>query len=337
MNTDGEVWIWAEQRNGKLMEVSLEVLGKGLELANKTGVGLAAILIGNNNIEAMAKELIAYGANKVYLISDPQLEFYQNNAYVRLISELIEQYKPEIMLLGATVIGTDLAPTIAARVKTGLTAHCSDLCIENIDNKPQLITTVPGFGGGIMVRIACLEKRPQMATVGPGVMKKADKDETRQGEIVRVEAQVGEEDLKARTVEMVERQPAGMPVESASIVVAGGRGLKAAGGFKPLQELAEMLGAAIGGTRPARDAGWISEENLIGSSGKTVRPKLFVSIGASGAMHFSSGFSRAKSVLAINNDSQAPIFEVCDLGIVADLNEIVPCLIKELKKTKQGV
>ncbi len=335
MNPHSEVWIWAEQRDGRLMGVSLELLGKGLELAKEIDGRVAAVLIGDN-VEVLAKELIAYGAGKVYLISDPQLKLYQNDAYARIITELIERYKPEIILLGATTIGMDLAPRIAAKAKTGLTAHCSDLYIERIDSKPQLVTTVPGFGGGIMVKIACPEKRPQMATVRSGVMERPSKDEARRGEIVRVEAKVKEEDLRARTVEMVEEQPSGIPLEGANIVVAGGWGLQAAGGFKPIQELANVLGAAVGGTRPAVDAGWIPEEYMLGSSGKTISPKLLISIGASGAMHFTTGFLKSKSILAINIDPGTPIFEVCDIGIVGDLREIVPCLIKEFKETGRG-
>lgn len=332
MNTynDNEIWVWVEQRNGKIMEVSLQILGKGLELSKEINGKLSAILIGDN-IEDLAKDCISYGAHKVYQISDPQLKYYESNAYTRIICELAEEYRPEIMLFGASSIGMDLAPAVAARLMTGLTSHCSNLYIEEIDDKPQLVATVPGFSGGMIVKIIYPEKRPQMVTVSSGAAEKPNKDETRQGEIIRIGYKMTESDMKIRTIEVVEKEPACMPVEGANIVIAGGRGLKTDEGIKLVQELAEALGAALGGTRPTVDSGWIPTENMIGSSGKTISPKLFISIGAHGAMHYTCGFDKAKYVLAIDKDPKAPIFGVCDMGLVADLNEIVPCLIKELK------
>ena len=330
MNTNNEIWVWVEQRNGKLMDVSLQTLGKALELAKDTNGKVSAVLIGAD-AGALAGELVSYGAEKVYLVSDPQLKHYQSNAYTRIISELITQYKPEIMLFGANIIGMDLAPAVAARVRTGLTAHCSDLGIETIDGKPQLVATIPGFSGGMIVKISWDEKRPCMATLSSGAAEKPEKDESRQGEIIAVDYQVTEEDQRIQTIEMVEKQPAATPVEGAAVVVSGGKGVKSNDEVKLVNKLAEVLNAAVGGTRPARDAQWISEDNLIGSSGKTVSPKLFISIGASGAAHYTCGFLKAKYIIAIDKDPKAPIFDVCDLGIQADLNEIVPSLIEELK------
>ncbi len=330
MNTNNEIWVWVEQRNGKLMDVSLQTLGKGLELSKVTSGKLSAVLIGDNAGD-LAKELVSYGAETVYLVSDPQLKYYQSNAYTRIISELITQYKPGIMLFGANITGMDLAPAIAARVRTGLTAHCSDLSIDNIDGKPQLVASIPGFSGGMIVKITWDEKRPWMATLSSGAAEKPDKDESRQGVVVEVDYKATEEDLRIQTMEMVEKQPSATPVEGAAIVVSGGKGIKSSEEVKLVQGLAEILNAAIGGTRPARDAQWISEDNLIGSSGKTVSPKLFISIGASGAAHYTCGFLKSKYIIAINKDPKAPIFDVCDLGIQADLNEILPSLIEELK------
>ncbi len=314
------------------MDVSLQTLGKALELSQDINGRVAAVLIGDD-AGALAEELVSYGAEKVYLVADAQLKNYQSNAYTRIISELIEQYQPEMMLFGANIIGMDLAPAVAARVRTGLTAHCSDLKMETIDGKSQLVATIPGFSGGMIVKISWDEKRPCMATLSSGAAEKPEPDQSRQGEIITVDYQATEEDLKIQTMEMVEKQPAATPVEGAAIVVSGGKGIKSEDDVKLIQELADVLGAAVGGTRPARDAQWVVEDNLIGSSGKTVSPKLFISIGASGAAHYSCGFQKAKYVIAIDKDPQAPIFEVCDLGIQADLNEIVPALIEALKTT----
>ncbi len=330
MSNNSNIWVWIEQRNGKLMDVSLQTLGKGIELAKYLAGKVAAVLIGDN-VEGLAKEIISYGADNVYLVSDPGLKLYQSRAYTRIISELITRHKPDIMLMGASNIGIDLAPAVAARVETGLTAHCSDLQIEIIDNKPQLVATIPGFSGGMIVKIVWNENKPWMATVSSGVAEKPDFDENRQGAVVKVDYEAKDEDLQIQTVEMVEREPASMPVEGAAIVVSGGKGIKTNEEFKLVKDLAEVLGAALGGTRPARDAEWITADNLIGSSGKTISPKLFISIGASGAAHYTCGFMKAKYIIAIDKDPSAPIFDMCDLGIQAELNEIVPCLIEQLK------
>jgi electron transfer flavoprotein alpha subunit len=272
-----EVWVIAEQRLGKLMNVSLELLGKGAELAQKLKVGLAAVLLGDN-VHALAEELICYGADMVYLEEDPRLRLYQSEIYADLVAKLVSTYQPQIVLIGATGIGRDLAPRIAAKLKTGLTAHCVELSIIDEDSeRPQLTQVVPGWEGNLMVNIACPVRRPQMATVSPGVVTKRRREE-------------------------------------------------------PVEELAMVLGGAVAGTRPAVDSGWIPEHRMIGQSGKTVRPKLFISIGASGAPQFTTGFLKAKVVLAIDQNPKAPIFEVADIGLVGDLREILPCLMAELKE-----
>jgi len=330
MNTHREVWIWAEQRNGRLMDVSLEILGKAGELAEEIDGSTAAILLGDD-VRGLAEDLVRYGAGKVYLFSDPQLAYYQSDAYTRLISELVEEKRPEIMLMGATTIGMDLAPSIAARVKTGLTAHSCSLEIDNTGDRPQLIAAVPGWGGGMIVNILCPNHSPQMATVSPGVAQKPVRSEQVEGEIIDMDVVLTDLDFRVRTVQMVEDLPEGVQIDDADIVVSGGYGMKSSGGMEPLKELAQILGAALGGTRPALDEGWIRESSLIGVSGKVISPKLLFAIGASGANHFTAGFVKAGKVVAVNNDANAPIFHVCDIGIVGDVNEVLPVMIKKLK------
>lgn len=328
-----EVWVWAEQRNGRLMGVSLELLGKGAKLAGELKTELAAVLLGDG-AQNLAQELIAYGAGKVYLIEDPRLKLYQSDVYARIIADLVKQQKPDIFLLGGTAIGMDLAPAVAAKLNTGLTAHCVDLNIEKVNDTHCLVAAVPGFGGKLMVKIVCPQRKPQMVTVKPGVMDKAARDDKRAGQIIEIAAEIKDDELRAQTIEMVEQKPVGVPLEDAEVAVAGGWGLKCAGGFKLVEDLARVLGGAVAGTRPAVDAGWVPEEQMLGSSGKTISPKLLISIGASGQMHFTTGFLRAKTILAIDNNPKSPIFEVCDIGLVGDLKKIIPCLVEELKQTK---
>lgn len=331
MSTNNEVWVWAEQRNGRLMDVSLEILGKAKELAGEIGGGTAAVLLGND-VQELAEELAAHGADKVYLFSDPQLAYYQSDAYTRLISELVEEKRPEIMLLGATTIGMDLAPSVAARVNTGLTAHSCSLEIDNNGEGPQLIAAVPGWGGGMIVNILCPHHTPQMATVSPGVAEKPSRSHEMLGDIITMDVDLGNGDFRVRTVEMVEELPEGIQIDEADTVVSGGYGMKASGGMEPLKELAEIMGAALGGTRPVLDEGWIRESSMIGVSGKIISPKLLLSIGASGANHYAAGFQRAGKVVAVNNDPKAPIFDVCDIGIVGDVNDILPILMDKLNE-----
>lgn len=330
MKRGNPVWVWTEQRNNRLMEVGIELLGKGLELSERLNVKLETILIGDQTRE-LADELIAFGADTVYTVEDARLQAYQSDVYPNIVADLIKKHSPEILLIGATNIGMDLAPRVAAKLKTGLTAHCVDLYIDEDGGVPYLAHIVPGWGGNLMVKIVCPEKRPQMATVRPGVLEKPVRDEERKGEIVKITPDIKDGDFRVRTIEMVEEKASGIPIEEADIVVAGGWGLYAVGGFKPIEELAEVLGAAVGGTRPAVDKGWIPDDQMIGQSGKTISPKLFISVGASGAMHFTTGFLRSKVIMAIDQNPDAPIFEVSDIGIVGDLREILPCLIEELK------
>lgn len=325
-----EVLVWVERKDREISRVSLELLGKGTELAQGLKARLAGVLIGDK-LQDLAQELVSYGAQRVYLLEDPRLELYQSDVYANLMADLIAEHKPEIVLLGATSLGKDLAPRVAAKLKTGLVAHCVDLYIEETEGGLRLAQVVPGWTGSLMLKIVCPEKRPQMATVRPGIMEPLDRDEGRRGEIIKVDVHINEEDFKAKTIEVVKEKAAGADIEEAEVVVAGGWGLYSLGGFELVERLARVLGGVVAGTRPAVDKGWVPEERMIGQSGKTVSPRLFISLGASGAMHFTTGFLKSRFILAIDQNPHAPIFEVCDLGIVGDLKEVLPRLVEELE------
>jgi electron transfer flavoprotein alpha subunit len=327
-----EIWVIGEQRRGRLEEVSLELLSKGTALSQRMGVTLSAVLLGDE-VEEAAWELVFHGAEKVYLLEDARLRYYQSEAYARLLADVIKGYKPQIVLMGATEIGKELAPKIAAKLKTGLTAHCIDLYVGEVNDVPHLIHVVPGWGGNLVMHIICPQRRPQVITVKPGVLPKAVRNENKKGKIIRVKPDVRDEDFRQiETVEVVEEPPKGKSLELADVVVCGGWGMNALGDFSKVQELADILGGVVAGTRPAMDKGWVDEARMIGQSGKTVRPGLFVSLGASGEMHYTTGFMGSKVVLAVDQNPQAPIFQMADIGIVGDLREVIPCLIAELKK-----
>jgi electron transfer flavoprotein alpha subunit len=330
----GEIWVIGEQRLGRLEEVSLELLSKGTALSQRMGVALSAVLLGDE-VEEAARELVFHGAEKVYLLEDVRLRYYQSEAYARLLAGVIKEHEPQVVLIGATEIGKELAPRVAAKLRTGLTAHCIDLYVGEVDAAPHLIHVVPGWGGNLVMHIICPQKRPQMATVKPGVLPRAVGDENRKGKIIKVKPDVRDEDFsRMETVEVIEEPPKGKPLESADVVVCGGWGMNALGDFSRVRELADILGGAVAGTRPAMDKGWVGEARMIGQSGKTVSPGLFVSLGASGAMHYTTGFMGSKVVLAVDQNPQAPIFQMADIGIVGDLCEVLPCLIEELKKDR---
>jgi electron transfer flavoprotein alpha subunit len=334
MIDSGEIWVIGEQRLGRLEEVSLELFSKGTALSQRMGVALSAVLLGDA-VEEAARELVFHGAEKIYLLEDARLRYYQSEAYARLLAGVIKEHEPQVVLIGATEIGKELAPKVAAKLRTGLTAHCIDLYVGDVDAAPHVIHVVPGWGGNLVMHIICPQKRPQMATVKPGVLPKAVRDENRKGKIIRVKPDVNDKDFsRIETVEMVEESPKGKPLESADVVICGGWGMNTLGDFTKVQELADILGGAVAGTRPAMDKGWVEEARMIGQSGKTVSPRLFVSLGASGAMHYTTGFMGSKVVLAVDQNPQAPIFQMADIGVVGDLCEVLPCLIEELKKDR---
>jgi len=327
-NCRESVWMFAEQRHAKLMGSSLEILGGGRKIADKLNTMLAAVLFGYG-VENLAKELIAYGADKIYVADNSLLSVYQSEAYSTILADLIRQSNPEILLLSATAIGRDLAPTVAAKVKTGLTADCVEL---DVNEQRQLLQIVPAFGGNVMATIICPKHKPQMATVRPGVMKSLDRDESRHGEITKVSTSIRKEDMKIRIVEVVTEKPRVLPIEGADVVVAGGWGVGSTENWKLIEELAEVLGGAVGATRPAVDEKWALEDQMIGVGGKTVRPKLYIGAGISGALQHTVGIQDSKVIVAINKDPNAPIFKGADFGIIGDLCEIIPCLVNEIKK-----
>lgn len=327
-NCRESVWMFAEQRHAKLMGSSLEILGGGRKIADKLNTMLAAVLFGYG-VENLAKELIAYGADKIYVADNSLLSVYQSEAYSTILADLIRQSNPEILLLSATAIGRDLAPTVAAKVKTGLTADCVEL---DVNEQRQLLQIVPAFGGNVMATIICPKHKPQMATVRPGVMKSLDRDESRHGEITKVSTSIRKEDMKIRIVEVVMEKPRVLPIEGADVVVAGGWGVGSTENWKLIEELAEVLGGAVGATRPAVDEKWALEDQMIGVGGKTVRPKLYIGAGISGALQHTVGIQNSKVIVAINKDPNAPIFKGADFGIIGDLCEIIPCLVNEIKK-----
>jgi len=322
------VWTFAEQRRGKLTDSSVEMLGGGRKIADKLTTTLAAVLFGHN-LENLAKELIAYGADKVYVADNSLLSFYQSEAYSTMLADLTKQQNPEILLFSATALGRDLAPRVAAKVKTGLTADCVEL---DVNEQRQLLQIVPAFGGNVMATIVCPKHKPQMATVRPGVMKSLDRDESRHGEITQVSTSIRKEDMKIRIVEVVTEKPRVLPIEGADVVVAGGWGVGSTENWKLVEDLAEVIGGAVGATRPAVDEEWALEDQMIGVGGKTVRPKLYIGAGISGALQHTVGIQDSKIIVAINNDPNAPIFEGADFGIIGDLRKIIPCLVNEIRK-----
>lgn len=321
------VWVFAEQRNGELLNVAIELLGEGRKIADKLGVQLTAVLLGNN-VKNMTETLIKYGADKVILGDHELLETYTTDGYAKVISELIEEKKPEIMLIGATNIGRDLGPRISAKVKTGLTADCTRLEIDDEDKK--LLQTRPAFGGNLMATIICPKHRPQMSTVRPGVMEKAKYDETRQGEVEEIEIKLTKDDIKAVVIDTVKAEKEEVALEEAPIIVAGGRGVGNEKGFELIEKLAEKLGGVVGASRASVDAGWIDQPHQVGQTGKTVRPKLYIACGISGAIQHLAGMQSSDCIVAINKNPGAPIFKVADYGIVGDLYEVVPALIEAL-------
>lgn len=324
------VMVFAEQRDGNIMNIALELLGEGKKLATDLGVELGAILIGDN-VADKAKELFAYGADAVYLVEDPALKNYRTESYTAAFEKIIKTYKPEIILIGATNIGRDLGPRVAGRVHTGLTADCTKL---DIDQETRLLLqTRPAFGGNVMATIQCPDFRPQMATVRPGVMQKAAPDANRTGKIVKVDY---DQNTKVRTIvkEVVRESSKVVNLEEAEFIVAGGRGLCGSDGFELLQQLADELGGILGASRGAVDAGWISNTHQVGQTGKTVRPKIYIACGISGAIQHVAGMQNSDIIVAINKNANAPIFKVADYGIVGDLYQVVPAMIETIKELK---
>ena len=324
------ILVFAEHREGKLLDVGLELLGAGRQIADKLGQELAAVLMGHN-VGTLADELAASGADKVYLADAPVLEVYRSDAYSLVLEALINKKKPAIFLLGGTSIGMDLAPTVAAKVNTGLSAHCVGL---DVDDDGCLRSQVPAFGGSVMASIACPNHRPQMATVPPGFLKKPEKT-GKKAVVEKVEVNVTEDDVRTKVIEVFSEEPATKPLDQAETIIAGGYGIGSKENWKMLEELAKLLGGSVGATRPACDEGWaVQEEQMIGQSGKTVHPNLYSGAGISGVIHHLIGIQDSKVIVALNRDADAPIMKAADYAIVADYKDIVPALIEEYKRLK---
>jgi electron transfer flavoprotein alpha subunit len=321
------VWVYAEQRHGVLKNVVFELLSKGRELADTLKTELAAVCLGHNIQDV--DSLIAYGADKVYLVDSPDLADNQEDYLTHEMVRLIRENQPEIVLAGATALGRSFIPRVAAILNTGLTADCTGLDIDT--EKRLLRQTRPTFGGNIMATIICPEKRPQMSTVRPRVFKKNAPDASRKGQIIKVDFEKEGVTAKTKLLSFIEDVTETVKLEDADIIVSGGRGLGKAESFKLLQELADTLGAALGSSRAAVDEGWIPYSHQVGQTGKTVCPKLYIACGISGAIQHLAGMQTSDCIVAINDNPDAPIFQVAHYGIVGDLFQVVPMLIKKLK------
>ena len=325
------VWVYAEQRQGVITPVVKELLGEGRKLADEIGTQLCAILLGKD-VAGLADELIRYGADKVYLAEHPLLENFTTDAHTKVISDAIEEYKPEILLYGATHIGRDLDPRVAARVNTGLTADCTKLEIDPEDKK--IMQTRPAFGGNLMATIVCPNHRPQMSTVRPGVMQKLEPDDSRTGEIIQVNVRLEDSDVRTKVLDIVKSVKEVVSLTDTEVIVAGGRGLGSAEGFDVIKKLADAMGGVVGASRAAVDAGWIDHSHQVGQTGTTVKPKIYVACGISGAIQHLAGMQSSDTIIAINKNPRAPIFEVADYGLTGDLFEIVPMITEAYENEK---
>ena len=322
------VWVFAEQREGQLNKVSLELLGKAQELGAALGQGVSAVLLGDG-VEGLSSRLIEYGAETVYLVEQKALKDFRTNAYTQALEELVKQHKPNILLIGATHLGRDLAPRVSRRVGVGLTADCTELSID--PKEGILLQTRPAFGGNVMATIANRYSRPQMATVRPGVMEALKKPGAK-AKVVKQQVSLTEKEIGTRVLELVREKKKRANLSEAKVIVAGGRGVGDAGGFRILEELAAVLGGELAGTRVAVEEGWIPADRQVGQTGQSVRPELYVACGISGAIQHRAGMMNSRYIIAVNKDPRAPIFQVADWGIVGDLHEVVPEMIQQFKK-----
>ena len=325
------VWVFIEQTDGVIKEVALELLGEGRRLADELGEELAGVLLGSG-VRGLCDEIIAYGADKVYLADAPELSAYQTDAYTKVITELIDTHAPSIVLLGATYQGRDLAPRVSARLGTGLTADCTSLYVE----REQRLCgwTRPAFGGNIMATIFCPKHRPQMGTVRPGVFKKAAARAGRTGQVIQATARIEQSDLRTRIVQTMKSCAAAVNLTDAEFIVSGGRGMCKAENFAVLEELAAVVGGAVAVSRAAVELGWRPPAQQVGQTGKSVAPKIYIACGISGAIQHLAGMQGSDIIIAINKDPDAPIFQVAHFGIVGDVMEVLPVLTGKLREIK---
>ena len=336
------VFVFAQQVDNKLNGIALELVGKGKDLAKDLGTEVTAVLIGSD-VMGLTKELAEYGADRIIVVDDPELKEYRTEPYAHALAEVIKKYKPEITLVGATAIGRDLGPRVSARIHTGLTADCTQLEIGDFPINPipgreqlhnQLLMTRPAFGGNTIATIACPNFRPQMATVRPGVMQKAERVEGAQAVIEEFNPGFVPNNKYVEILDIVKAVSDVEDIMDAKILVSGGRGVGSAENFKLLDDLAEALGGTVSCSRAVVDAGWKSKDLQVGQTGKTVRPHVYFAIGISGAIQHLAGMEESDIIIAINKDETAPIFDVADYGIVGDLNKILPALTEKIKEAK---
>jgi electron transfer flavoprotein alpha subunit len=337
VNRQGEVWVFAEQQDNQLNDVVLELCGKARELADQLGVRMGAVLPGSG-VKGLAKELIAYGVDNVYVVDDPRLGHFQTLPYARVLTTLITKHKPQIVIYGATPMGRDLAPRVASEMRSGMTADCTDLQISDVTepktnevHKNLLLQIRPAFGGNIIATIVNFDQWPQMATVREGVMSKLEPNGSRAGKVIDEKVQIDEMDLALKLIEQ-HIEPRKVNLKGARIIVAGGGGVGSKADFKLIRDLAGAIGGAVGASRAAVDSGFIGKEHQVGQTGTTVRPALYIAAGISGAVQHRAGMEESAKIIAINKDPQAPIFSVAHYGIVGDLKQVIPVMIKSLRE-----
>lgn len=325
------VWVFAEQREGQLQKVSLELLGEGRKIADKLGSKLTALLIGSK-VQNLVEDLSRHGADEVLVVDAPELEHYTTDGYTKAICELANAKKPNIIFIGATFIGRDLGPRVAARLETGLTADCTSLDVDI--ESGDLLATRPAFGGNLMATIVCPDHRPQMATVRPGVFEKLPLGEN-DAIVENVEVKFNSNDIRTKIVEIIKEHKDIVDISEANVLVAGGRGIGSEENFKMLKELAEVMNGSIAASRAAVEKGWVDKDYQVGQTGKTVRPNIYVACGISGAIQHAAGMQDSDMIIAINKDANAPIMKIADYAIVGDVNKVVPEFIAQLKAMKE--
>lgn len=328
-----DYFVFIEQREGQIMDVSLELIGEATRLVKRTdGYKVVGILLGHN-IKGLAKEAIAYGCDKVIVVDHETLDVFVPEPYTKAMASIVNEYKPDGLFIGATTIGRDLGPRVAARVETGLTADATVIEVDPEDEGTKLLwITRPAFGGNLFGTIICPDHRPQMATIRPGVLVKNEKNDSLKGEIIEHDAKLTKEDVNVEIIEIVKKVAEGIDITKAEIVISGGRGIGGPEGFKVLEKVAHNIGGNVAGSRAAVDAGWIEKAQQVGQTGKTIRPLVYIACGISGAVQHTAGMDKADFIIAINKDKYAPIFDVAHLGIVGDAFEVLPELEKQLLK-----
>lgn len=325
------IWVFVETENGKAKSVGYELLTPARQLADETKEKLVAVIIGKD-IDQIAQNTIFYGADEAIVVEGEEYNIYNTDAYTYALSELIEKYKPSILLMGATNNGRDLGPRVACRLNTGLTADCTSLAID--EESGNMAWTRPAFGGNLMATILCPEHRPQMGTVRPGVFKKGIMDKSKSAKIIKEDIHIDASKIRTKIVKRIKEVTEAVNLEEAEIIVSGGRGIGKPENFSYIRDLAEALGATVGSSRACVDAGWIPHAHQVGQTGKTVAPKIYFACGISGAIQHLAGMSGSDTIIAINKNPDAPIFDVANYGIVGNLMEVIPLLIEEIKKTR---